>query len=62
MRLMTAEKLIEVLSKTGCRIFVLDNEVSLQGGGIHNKPNSHPLWKLLLLHYSVLCKHFGVPE
>ena len=62
MRLMTAEKLIQLFKTIGCRIFVEDGNVCAQGGNLHNLSNAHPLWKLIKLHYPLLCKHFGVEE
>ena len=62
MKLMTAEKLISILKKSGCETFSQNGLVVVQGGGIHEKSNDHPFWKLIKLHYPLLCKHFGVPE
>ncbi len=62
MKLMTAEKLIKILGSIGCRVFIKNGLVCTQGGNLHNLDNSHPLWKLIILHYPLICKHYGVKE
>ena len=62
MRLMTAEGLIKILGSIGCKVFIRDGLVCAQGGNLHNLDNNHPLWKLIIIHYPLICKHFGVEE
>lgn len=62
MRPMSAEKVIKILNSIGAKVYVFEGEIAAQGGNLHNLPNSHPMWRLIKIHYSILCKHFGVPE
>lgn len=59
---MSAEKIVKILSQVGCKIFVEDGLVCTQGGNLHNLNNDHQLWRLIIIHYPLICKHFGVPE
>ena len=60
MRLMTAEKIIELLDKNGIQLKKYDNDIGVYGNINANISNNHPLMKLFKLHLDILCKHFGV--
>ena len=60
MKLMTAEKLIELLNKNGIQLKKHGDGIGAYGNIDPNIPNSHPMMKLFKLHLDVLCKHFNV--
>ena len=62
MKKMKPESVIKICQLKGVKIFVEDGDICVQGGGCHNWDNSHWFWKLMKIHYSDLCKHFGVKE
>lgn len=62
MRKMNPIKLIALCNKKGVKVFVENGDVVVQGGGCHNWDNSHWFWRLMKIHYSDICKHFGVME
>ena len=62
MRKMKLESIIKVCQLKGVKIFVEDCDICVQGGGCHNWDNSHWFWRLMKIHYSDLCKHFGVKK
>lgn len=60
MKLMTAEKLIELLDKNGIQLKKYDDDIGVYGRINADISNSHPLMKLFKLHLDILCKYFGV--
>lgn len=60
MKLMTAEKLIDLLNKNGIQLKKYDDDIGVYGRINGDIPNNHPLMRLFKLHLDILCKHFGV--
>lgn len=60
MKLMTAEKIIELLSRNGIQLKKYDDDIGVYGNINANISNNHPLMRLFKLHLDILCAHFGV--
>lgn len=60
MRLMTAEKVIELLDKNGIQLKRYEDDIGVYWNINANISNDHPIMKLFKLHLDVLCKHFNV--
>lgn len=60
MKLMTAEKIIDLLNKNGIQLKRYENDIGVYGNISANISNDHPIMRLFKLHLDVLCKHFNV--
>ena len=60
MKLMTAEKIIELLGKNGIQLKRYEDDIGVYGNINSNISNNHPIMRLFKLHLDILCKHFGV--
>lgn len=60
MKLMTAEKIIELLNKNGIQLKKYEDDIGVYGNINSNISNNHPIMVLFKLHLDILCKHFNV--
>lgn len=60
MKLMTAEKIIDLLNKNGIQLKRYENDIGVYGNISANISNDHPIMRMFKLHLDVLCKHFNV--
>lgn len=62
MKKMKVETLIALFATQGIVMFRTGDDVSLKGGGMHAKPNSHPYWRLVKIHKNEIYDYFGVSK